>query len=87
MQTAAMTQRQHVMPDAARAVGAVAAYEAVVNLASKDLVVEAALAAGPFHPRIEATTRDTECLAHQQHGPGPSVFRYEAELHIDSLAK
>lgn len=37
--------------------------------------------------RTVATPRDTERLAHQIDRPGPSVFRHEAELHIDSFAK
>jgi len=47
MQAAALTQRQHVMPNAARAVGPVAAHEAGMNLTTKDFIIEAALAAGP----------------------------------------
>jgi hypothetical protein len=87
VQATALTQRQHVMPDAASDVGTVTTHEAVMNLTADDFVVKAALASGSAHPRIEATTRDAECLAYQQHWPGPSVLRYEAEFHIDSLAK
>jgi len=87
VQAAAVTQCQYVMPDAARAVGTVAAQKTVMDLTAHDLVVETALASGPVQPCLETTSRDTECLAHEQYRPGPSVFRHEAELHIDSLAK
>ena len=75
------------MPDATSAIGPVAANEAVMHLTAKDFIIEAALAARPAHPSIETAARDAECLAYQQHRPGPSVFRYKAEFHIDSLAK
>lgn len=51
------------------------------------LDAEPALAARPQKLGIEATSRDTEHLAHQSHRSAPSVFRNDAELNIDSLVK
>src|SRR3954468_20412427 len=68
-------------------IGAVAAKEAGTHFGTELLVSAAAAAARPCHPRIEATPRDTERLAHPQHWPYPSVLRDEAELHVDSFAK
>ncbi len=51
------------------------------------LAAESALAAKPQKLGIEATSRDTEHLAHQSHRPAPSVLRNEAEINIDSLVK
>lgn len=59
----------------------------LVSLSAQLLVVKAAPAPGAHQPSVEATSRDTERLAHQIDRPGPSVFRHEAELHIDSFAK
>jgi len=87
MKSATLTQFEHVAPDTPCTVRAVAADEAAAHLAAQHLVIEAAAAARPHQPRIEATPRDTERLAHQVHRPGPSVLRNKAELHIDSLAK
>ncbi len=87
VQTTSLALLQHVVPHAACAVGAVTAHEALVNLCAQHLIAEAASAPGPCEPRVEATPRDTERLAHQIDRPGPSVFRHEAELHIDSFAK
>ena len=87
MQTTSLTLLQHVVPHTACAIGAIAAYEALVDLRAQHFIAEAAPAPGPREPRVEATSRDTERLAHQIDRPGPSVFRHEAELHIDSFAK
>jgi hypothetical protein len=87
MQSASLTQCKHVMPHAPGAIGAVAAHKALAHLAAEHLVDQTALAPGPAEPRVEATSRDTERLAHHCQRPRPSVFRHEAELHIDSLAK
>lgn len=87
MQTTGLTLLQHVVPHTGRAVGAVAAHEALVYLRAQHFIAEAALAPGPCEPRVEATPLDTERLAHQIDRPGPSVFRHEAELHIDTFAK
>lgn len=87
MQPTGLTLLQHVVPHPARTVGAVAVHEALTHLRAQHLIAEAAPASGPREPRVEATPRDTERLAHQIDRPGPSVFRHEAELHIDSFAK
>ena len=87
VQAAAMPEGQHVVPHASRTIRAVTAQEALAHLAAQQLVGQITSAARPGQPGIEAASRDTERLAHQVHRPGPSVFRDEAELHIDSLAK
>ncbi len=83
---AGLTLLRRVVPHTARAVGAVAARRALVDLRAQHFIAEAALAPGPCEPRVEAT-RETQHLAHQIDRPGPSVFRHEAKLHIDSFAK
>ncbi len=87
MQTTGLALLQHLVPHTARAIGAVAAHEALVDLRAQHFIAEAAPTPGPCEPRVEATLRDTERLAHQIDRQGPSVFRHEAELHIDSYAK
>ena len=87
MQPTGLSLFEYVAPHTAGAVGAVAAHEALVDLRAQHFIAEAAPAPGPYEPRVEATPRDTERLAHQIDRPGPSVFRHKAELHIDSFAK
>lgn len=58
-QSASLTQCQHVVPHAPGTIGAVAAQEALMNLAAKQLVFQTALASGPAEPRIEAASQDT----------------------------
>lgn len=87
MQPTGLALLQHVVPHTACAVGAVAAYKALMHLRTQHLVAEATPAPGSCEPGVEAASRDTERLAHQIDRPGPSVFRHEAELHIDSFAK
>ena len=87
MQPAIQSEFENVTPHSARAVGAVAADEAVAHLRTQHLIVQAALAARTHQPSIEATPRDTERLAHEVHRPGPSVLRHELEPHSESLAK
>jgi hypothetical protein len=87
VQSALLSQCQDVVPEASGAVCAVADHKALAYLAGQDLVDLTASTSGPVQPRIEAASRDTERLAHHHDRPGPSVFRHEAELHIDSFAK
>ena len=51
------------------------------------LRLQTALASGPAEPRIEAASRDIERPTNHCQRPRPSVFRNEAELHMDSLAR
>src|SRR6185437_11908467 len=87
MQAAEHTFGSKVLPHPPGSIGAVAAKEAGTHFSTELLVSTAAAAARSCHPRIEATPRDTERLAHPPHWPYPSVLRDEAELHVDSFAK
>ena len=87
VQTTSLTLFQHVVPHTPCPVGAVTAHEALVHMRTQHLVAETTPAPGPCEPGVEAASRDTERLAQQIDRPGPSVFRHEAELHIDSFAK
>ena len=87
MQAAGKSFRQHVMPDAPRAVGAVAAFEAVANDPAEHGVASRTLALRPGEPCEESAPRNTERFAHPRHRPNPSVLRDEGELHAWSFAK
>ena len=88
MQSTGLALLQYDVPHTAHAVGAVAAYKALMHLRTQYLVTEATPAPESCEPGVEAASRDTERLAHQiDRRPGPSVFRHEDELHIDSFAK
>lgn len=87
MQSARLPLRQDIVPDASRTIGTVAQHKALADQAAKLLIAPAALAARAREPRVKATSSDTERLAHQIHRPDSSVFRHEAESHIDSFAK
>ena len=87
VQSAALAQGHHIVPNPASTVGPVAAHKALPHLGCQRLVFQAAPAARPHQPRIEAASRDTERLAHKIHRPGHPVLRDELELHSESLAK
>lgn len=77
----------NVVQDAPRAVRAVAQQEAPPHVEEDPSVRHGPPARRTRAPRIEATPRDPERPAQHLDRPGPSVFRDEAELHIDSFAK
>src|SRR4029078_11560449 len=86
MQAAEHTFGSKVLPHPPGSIGGVACKGAGAHFGTELLVSTAAGAARSCHPRIEATPRDTERLAHPQHWPYPSVLRDEAGLHVDSFA-
>lgn len=63
---------QHVVPHTARAVMR-SLHLTLVDLRAQHFIAEAALAPGSCEPRVEATPRDTERLAHQIDRPGLGV--------------
>src|SRR5690606_36954969 len=81
MQAAGKSFRQHVMPDPPRAVGAVAALEAVAHDLAENDIASRALALRPGEPGAEPAPRNTERFAHPCQRPNPSVLRDEGELH------
>jgi len=87
MQAAVVPHFQHIAPHTPRTIGAITGHKAVAHLGAYDFVTQTAAAPGARQPGVKATSRDTERLAHLVDRPGPSVFRHEAELHIDSFAK
>lgn len=87
VQATAMAQFQPVMPYAPGAIGAIAAHEALPDLATQHLIRQASCAPGPFQPCVIGTTRDTERPANDSPRPDPSVLRDELKLYSESLAK
>lgn len=87
MKSACGSLGQHVMPDPPGTISPVAADEAGLDPCAKDLIAACSGTGRPGKPGVEPTARDTERLAKPPYRPDPSMFRDEAELHIESLAK
>lgn len=77
----------HIGQELSSAIGVIRRMKPLLQCHKDRCVVVRVPARRPCGPRVEATARDPEHLALHRHRPDPSVFRYEAELHVDFFEK
>ena len=87
VQPACGTLGEHVVPDPPGTIRPIAANEACLDLCPEHFIAACPSTGRTGKPGVKPTARDTERLAKPPHRPDPSMFRDEAELHIESLAK
>src|SRR5690606_13621217 len=87
MKAAGEALSQHVVPDAASTIGAVAALEAAIDLRHQHFVLLSASTGATVEPGMEARAGDVQRTAQPCHRPDRTVPRDESEPHVTSLAK